>query len=113
MFGAAQQFIMMAISVVVFVGAVWALIDVARYPAPTFAMAGKKNKWLWVAIMAVATAIAFVSLPPPFGVGRGILGIFGIVTIAAVVYYFVDVRKRLQENRPPRSGPGTGNRGGW
>lgn len=112
MFANLQLFIVFAISLVVLVASVWGLIDSIRYSGPTYAAVGK-NKTMWVAIMVAATLIAFISLPPPLGRGGGVIGLLGIAAIGAVVFFFVDVRKKLQGSQPPRSGPGGMQRGGW
>lgn len=112
MFADLQFFIVFAISVVVLVATVWGLIDAARFSRQTYANVGK-NKAVWVAILAAAAAIAFISLPPPLGRGGGVIGLLGIAAIIAVVFYFMDVRKQLQANQPPKAGPGGTRRGGW
>lgn len=112
MFANLQYFIVFAISLVVLVAAVWGLIDSLRYSGPTYAATGK-NKALWVAILAAATLISFISLPPPLGRGGGVIGLLGIAAIGVVVFYFVDVRKKLQSHQPPKPGPGGTRRGGW
>lgn len=112
MFANLQYFIVFAISLVVLVAAVWGLFDAVRHPGPAYVAVGK-NKAIWVAILAGATLIAFISLPAPLGRGGGVIGLLGIAAIGAVVFYFVDVRKKLQAHRPPKSGPGGTRRGGW
>jgi hypothetical protein len=107
-----QFFVVFAISVVVLVATVWGVIDAARFSSQTYVNIGK-NKAVWVAILAAAAAISFISLPPPLGRGGGVIGLLGIAAIIAVVFYFVDVRKKLQANQPPRPGPGGTQRGGW
>jgi hypothetical protein len=111
-FASLQHLIVLIISVAVLVAALWAIVDAVRHSNGAYVAAGK-NKALWVGILVVAGAIAFVSLPDPLGRGPGIIGLFGIASTIAVLFYFVDVRKKLQGNRPPRPGRGGAARGGW
>lgn len=112
MFAGLQGFIIFAVSVAVMIGAVWGLIDAARHNERTYANAGK-SKTKWLLLLGGAVLFAFVSLPPPIGRGGGVLQIFGIAAIIVVILYFVDIRKKLQGNRPPSGGSGFARRGGW
>ena len=120
MFGTLQALVVWLISAAALAGSVWALIDSIKYPDSAFVNAGKKSKTLWVALLAVAALIAFVSMPPlPFGPnifgfgGGGPLGLLGIAAIALVVYYFVDVRPKVRENNYGGGGRGNRSHGGW
>lgn len=113
-----QIYIYFALYFTVFVLAVWALIDAVTRPTAAFVSAGKRTKNFWLAITGGATAVAFVAIPPPFG-----LGAFSFLALAAAVggiVYLVDVRPAVR----PYSGGGRGRgrgqggggsspRGGW
>src|SRR5690606_40520293 len=53
----------------VFVLCVAALADLLRRPAPAFVSAGKRTKSFWLAVLGIATAVAFVAIPWPVGIG--------------------------------------------
>lgn len=105
MFGSLQEVVVFVLSLAVAVGAVWAFIDAMRHAPATFIAAGKQNKLVWGVILGLVMAITFVLLPSPLGAGPGILGIFGVICIIVVAYYFVDVAKKLREHQGgPRAG---------
>ena len=111
-----QFLVLLALHVAVFVLCAFALIDAARRPANAFTSAGKRTKGFWVALLGVATAIAFIAIPYPPGSGR--LGFFvaGLAAAAAGVY-LADVRPAVgpysggKGPRGPRRPGGPG--GGW
>ncbi|MFP5359386.1 MAG: DUF2516 family protein [Actinomycetes bacterium] len=111
-FGFLQGMVIFAISAAALVGAIWGLIDALRRPEGAFTAAGKWSKTAWVAILAVSSAIAFISMPWPVGTGGGIVGFLGIAAVVGVVVYFVDVRPKLGGFGPTR-GSGNAQRGGW
>lgn len=111
MFGNLQVLIFLLLHLFVFGLTVVALVDLLRRPAPAFPRAGKRTKNFWLAIIAVATAVAFVAIPPPLGFGLAPFFIALIAAVAAIVY-LVDVKPAVA----PYSGRrGTGGRGsgGW
>lgn len=108
--GWAQGLVVLVLSVAALAGAVWGLIDAARFAAPTYVAAGKQTKALWLVLLGVAAVVAFASLPYPVGRGGGILGFLGIATIAVVAVYFASVRPALQQAQPRRGGR---DLGGW
>ncbi|WP_062462565.1 DUF2516 family protein [Demequina soli] len=114
LFGWLQHAVIVVISVAALAGAIWGLIDAARRPEGAFTAAGKWSKTIWLVILGVATVVAFLSLPYPFGGGSGIGGLLGIAAIVAVIVYFVDVRPKLGSGG---FGSGGGRRGkssgGW
>lgn len=112
MFGSLQHLVVLVLSVVVFIAAVWAFIDATRYSNAAYQNASKNSKTLWLVILGVATLIGFVSLPWPIGAGSGIIGLFGIAAVIAVVYYFVDVRPKVAGMSPGSGGPRRSS-GGW
>lgn len=103
----AQNLIFDLLMVGVFVLCVVALVDALRRPPAAFVSGGKRTKGFWGAILGVATAIAFVGMPPLSA--RGILFLVVIAAVAAAVY-LVDVRPAIA----PYSGRGGGRPGrGW
>src|SRR6478735_11336637 len=91
---------------------VWALVDLLRRPSSAFPAAGKRTKAFWGAIVGVATAIAFGSIPPPIGISVFPFFLALLSAVAAIVY-LVDVRPAVvpyTRKRPPSSGS---SRGGW
>lgn len=110
-FAGLQALIILAISVVALVAAIVAVIHAARTPDGAFKAAGKQSKALWLVVMLAAALIAFVSLPWPLGSGGGTLGILGLVSLAAVIYYLVEVRPKVSAHsggpRPPHRSTGT------
>lgn len=73
----------------------WALIDALRRPAAAFTAAGKRTKTFWTVIVAIATAIAFVSLPI-YG-NAGLPGLLGIASVVAAAVYLADVRPAVRQ----------------
>ncbi|WP_265522912.1 DUF2516 family protein [Oerskovia flava] len=102
LFGAAQNFVLLVLTIVVFVTQLVALIDAARRPAGAFTAEGKLSKPIWLAILGVAAAIGFI------GIGGGI-GFFSIIAVVPAMIYLVDVRPRLT---PYSRGQGNGPAGG-
>ncbi|GAB3681800.1 DUF2516 family protein [Angustibacter aerolatus] len=98
----AQQVVFLALGVLAFVVQVVALVDGLRRPAGAYVAAGKLTKQRWVLILAVATAIGFVSfLSNP-------LGFLNLIAFVAAAVYLVDVRPALQR---VGGGGGRGSRG--
>ena len=112
MFGSLQNLIVLLLSVAVLVAAVWALIDASRYANSAYQNAGKQSKILWLVILGAAAVVGFISLPPPLGAGGGVIGLLGIASVIAVVYYFVDVRPKVAGMNPGSRGPRRSS-GGW
>ena len=112
-----QALVYLGLYVVVFVLAVWALVDAATRPAGAFVSAGKRTKNFWLALTGAATAVAFVALPPPLGIG--LLSFLALGSAVAAIVYLVDVRPAVgpySGRRGGRGGPGgrtPPSRGGW
>ncbi|WP_084124897.1 DUF2516 family protein [Demequina sp. NBRC 110054] len=106
MFAFLQSAVIFLISIAALVGSVWALIDAAKYSNEAYVAAGKQTKTIWLVILGIATLIAFISVPAPIGVGSGIIGFFGLLSIVAVLVYFVEVRVKVApHHRPGSRGP--------
>ncbi len=119
MFGFLQGLINWALSAAVLVAGIWGLIDALRRPESAFTAAGKWSRMVWVIILAVASAIAFISLPAlPFlnvfgASGGGVFWIGGIAAAVGIIVYFVDVRPKLGSGGFGSSGGSRRASGGW
>ena len=89
MFGAAQNFIILAVWVILLAVKGFAFIDCLRRPTQAFPAVGKQNKILWAGL----TGVAFLTGLLP-NMTLNFIGIAGAV--AALVYLF-DVRPRISE----------------
>jgi len=106
-----QIFIFFAFLLAIFVLCAWALIDLLRRPAAAYTSAGKLTKGKWGAILGVATAVSFATVPFPNG-APGFQMFFALLCAVAAVVYLVDVKPAIapySRRRPPSSGP----YGGW
>lgn len=112
-FGSLQALIILAISLAAFVASIFAFIHAARTPDGAFKAAGKQSKALWLILMIVATAIAFISLPWPLGTGNGPLGLLGLVSLGVVIFYLVDVKPKVSGFSGGPRGPRDNSRGTW
>ena len=106
-----QTYVFLALYLLVFGASVVALIDAARRPARAFVTAGKRTRTFWLAVLGVATAVAFVAIPAPIGIGA--LSFLALGSAVAAIIYLTDVRPAIA----PYSGGGNrrgGGRGsGW
>ncbi|QTE29212.1 DUF2516 family protein [Pengzhenrongella sicca] len=113
----AQQLIYFALFFVVFVLAVWALGDAMTRPTGAFTSAGKRTKNFWLLLTGAATAVAFVAIPAPLGLG--LLSFLALGAAVAAIVYLVDVRPAIRPYSGRRGGRGKGPggrtppRGGW
>lgn len=73
----------------------WALIDALRRPKAAFTAAGKRTKTFWTVIVAVATAIAFASLPI-YG-NAGLPNFLVILSVVGAAVYLADVRPAVRQ----------------
>ena len=112
MFATAQVLIFLVLFLLVFVLCVVALIDAVRRPAQAYTAAGKRTKGFWAGILGVATAVAFVAIPWPVGIGE--LQFLAVAAAIGAAVYLADVRPALMPysgggRRRPGGRPG----GGW
>ncbi|WP_322785621.1 DUF2516 family protein [Cellulosimicrobium cellulans] len=108
--GSLQWIVYLLLSLVVFGTQLFALVDAIRRPASAFTAEGKLSKPIWLAILGVAAALGFLSIP----LGGGInLGFIGIIAVVAAIVYLVDVRPRLQPYGNGRGNGSSGRPGGW
>lgn len=108
-----QVVIFFAFMLAIFLLSAWALIDLVRRPASAFVSAGKRTKGFWGAIVGVATAVSFASVPFPTGLPQFGL-FFALPCAAAAIIYLVDVRPAVapySRRRGPSGGSSRG--GGW
>ena len=109
-FGSLQWIVYLLLSLVVFGTQLFALVDAIRRPPSAFTAEGKLSKPIWLAILGVAAALGFLSIP----LGGGInLGFIGIIAVVAAIVYLVDVRPRLQPYGNGRGNASAGRPGGW
>ncbi|MFH5821831.1 DUF2516 family protein [Georgenia sp. AZ-5] len=97
-----QQYVMLALALVLFGIEVWALVDAARRPAAAFVAAGKRTKNFWLVLTGVAAAVGFV------GIG-GSVGFLQFIAVVPAGVYLADVRPAVSgygrgQRRPPRGG---------
>lgn len=90
----------------------WALVDCLRRPAAAFVTAGKRTRTFWTWVLVAATAVAFISLPPPLGILLDFPRFLALASAAAAIVYLVDVRPAVAPYSRRRRGPGP-SRGGW
>jgi Protein of unknown function (DUF2516) len=106
-----QALIVLLLSVAAFGVEVYALVDAIRTRADAFAAAGKLTRNKWLAILAVAAILGFLSLPYPVGGGDGALGFLGLIAVVAAIVYMVDVRPAVRQLRGGGSGGNSGRMG--
>ncbi|MEW1957830.1 DUF2516 family protein [Kineococcus sp. NPDC059986] len=104
-----QSGVVLLLGVAAFGLEVWALVDCLRRPAGAFVSAGKRTKTFWTVIVAIATAVGFVSIFSP-------LSLFGVIAVVGAAVYLVDVRPAVRQfgGGPRRGGGGnSGPYGPW
>lgn len=107
MIRALQILIYFALYAAAFGMTVYALIDALRRPARAFVNGGKRTKQFWTVLLGVATAVAFVAVPPPVGIGA--LSFLALGSAVAAGVYLADVRPAI---KPYSGGGGQGRSGG-
>lgn len=105
-----QLFIFLALYLLVFALCVVALLDLVRRPPGAFTSAGKRTKNFWLAVIGASTAVAFVAIPPPVGIG--LLSFLALGSAVASIVYLVDVKPAVAPYSG-RGGPPGPSRGGW
>ena len=86
----AQSLVLLLLGSLAFLMQVFALVDAARHRPDAFVAAGKRTKQFWVIVLAVATALGFVSVLNP-------LNIFSLLAVVAAGIYLADVRPALRQ----------------
>jgi uncharacterized membrane protein YidH (DUF202 family) len=73
----------------IFIGmAVFALVDSIRRPQQAFPAVDRQTKTTWMALLGVSAAVIFIF---------GAINLLGILAVVVTMFYFVDVRPRVQE----------------
>jgi hypothetical protein len=101
--GTLQGLLMLVIGVLALGVQVFALVDAVRQRTDAFPAAGKLTKPLWMAILAVASAIGVIFVLNPFS-------IFNLIAFVAAGVYLADVRPAV---RAISGGGNSGPYGGW
>lgn len=104
LFSIAQGLVGTVLSFGAFGLVLYGLIDAIRTPDHAFTAAGKQTKQIWLIILGIAAALAFVTL--------GGLGIFTIAAAIAGGVYVVDVRPAVKQTGGGR-GSNEGPYGPW
>src|SRR5262245_46851536 len=104
----AQNLVLLALGLLAFAMQVFALVDATRNRPDAFVAAGKRTKRFWVIVLAVATALGFVSVTSP-------LNIFSLLAVVGAGIYLADVRPALRQVSGGRgnSGQHMGPYGPW
>lgn len=92
-----QQWLFLLLSLIVLGVAVWALIDCLRAKPVEFQRAFKRTKGFWTGITIGAAAVAFLSIPYPWGLGFPIF--LQLIAVTAAAVYLADVRPALKDAR--------------
>ncbi len=80
---------------------VWALVHAVMTPARSFEAADKRTKVFWVAVLAGAALVGFLSIPPP--IGQSVLPVFlALIAVVAAGIYLADVRPAVTRYRGRR-----------
>jgi Protein of unknown function (DUF2516) len=87
--GTVQGLLMLVIGVLALGVQGFALVDALRQRTDAFPAAGKLTKPLWLAILAVATAIGVIFVLNPFSV-------FNLIAFVAAGVYLADVRPAIK-----------------
>lgn len=93
--GSIQQYLFLGLALVGLALEVWALVHAARTPSRSFEAADKRTKRFWALILAAATLIGFLALPPPIGFSP-LPVMFGLLAIVPAGIYLADVRPAVQ-----------------
>jgi hypothetical protein len=84
--GYAQNFVLLALTVVAGTAAAVALVHAASQRPDAFPAVDRQSKVIWVSILAAATAFIWLF---------GAIGLLGIAGVVAMLVYLVDVRPRV------------------
>lgn len=90
MFRTIQVYLYLSLYLVVLAVSVVALLDALRRPAAAFVRAGKRTKRFWLLVTGAATAVAFVAVPYPLGIGA--LSFLALGSAVGATVYLVDVK---------------------
>ena len=98
--GSLQGLIYLSFWAAAFGLSVFGLVDALRHRPDAFTAAGKASKNIWLAVLAGAVALSFVSYPNPFQ-------LTGILAVVGAGVYAADVRPALRQvmGRGSSNGP--------
>lgn len=85
-----EFFLMYALSVVIAILAIWALIDAVRHPADRFVAEGKRTKGFWMALTGASAFIALLSVIPGAAAFSG--AFLQLIAACICCVYLADVR---------------------
>src|SRR4051794_4144457 len=102
----AQNVVLHVLGVFALLLQLYALVDSLRRRGDAYSAAGKLTKTKWTIILAVATAIGFVSLYSP-------LNFLNVAAVVAAGVYLADVRPALQRVQGGGRGGSSGPYGPW
>ncbi|WP_026819330.1 DUF2516 family protein [Arthrobacter castelli] len=92
-----QRYLFLALSLVALGIQIWALVDCVKAKPVEFQRAFKKTKGFWLGITAGSTAIGYICVPPPVGLGGPIF--LQLIAVTAAAIYLADVRPALRDAR--------------
>ncbi|WP_159609123.1 DUF2516 family protein [Glutamicibacter sp. JC586] len=92
-----ERYLMLALSVIILVLALWALIDCLRQGATRFAQEGKRTKGFWIGLTVASAVVSLLGV-----VSNGGIGFLQLIGACIACVYLADVK-------PAVSGKG----GGW
>jgi len=104
---AVQSLLMLVLSIAALGLEAWALFEAVRFRKDAYPAAGKQTKVLWVAILAVATALGVIHL------GGNPLGFLSILSVAAAGGFLAGVRPALRAVQGRGGSTSSGPYGGW
>lgn len=93
LFGAVQNLVLLALSLVTLVAGGFSFVDCLRRPPEAFPAVSRQTKSLWLALTAAATLVSLGSLTGLLPVSM--VGLFGIAAIVITMVYLVDVRPKI------------------
>lgn len=91
-----EHYLMIALSIVIVVLAVWALVDCLRHGADRFVQEGKKTKGFWTAMTVASAAVALLGM-----VSGSSIGFLQLIGASIACVYLADVK------------PAVSGKGGW
>ena len=100
-----QGYIGLALSAAALSLEVYAFVSAVRARAAAFTAVGRLTKKVWLVILGLAVLLSFYSLSSP----TSLLSLLGA---AAAIYFLVDVRPKVRDIAPDRSGR-DGPYSGW
>ncbi|HVA60569.1 MAG TPA: DUF2516 family protein [Mycobacteriales bacterium] len=82
-------YVFFVVDLAIFVGALVAFVDSGIRAPAAYVVVGRGTKGLWMGILGAAALLAAIGW-------AGVLSIFGIASMVAILVYFVDQRPKLR-----------------